>query len=72
MPRYIFVIHDDGGLLDYTDVDCDDQEAAHSYAKRVISELQHDGYTDEKLIITVEDTSGELLFSHPVVAHHQP
>ena len=69
MPRFTFVIEDDGGLLDYTDIECDDQEAAHSYAKRVIRELEEDGYSEDKLTMTVEDAMGELLFSLPFVAH---
>lgn len=68
MPRYLLAIHNDGRtLLKDTRIDCDDQEAARSYAKRVVRELQQDGYDDSSLIMTVKDAQGGLLFSIPFV-----
>lgn len=63
MPRYIVAVQDDGGWRDYTEVDCDDQEAARSYVERVIGELQQDG-CDDKVMITVE--LEQPLFSLPI------
>lgn len=68
MPRYLLAIHNDcRTLLEDTRIDCDDQEAARSYAKRVVRELQQDGYDDSSLIMTVKDAQGDLLFSIPFV-----
>jgi hypothetical protein len=68
MPKYMFNIRDDRRtLLRDTGIDCDDHEAARAYAKRVVRELQQDGYSDSRLIMTVKDAQGGLLFSMPFV-----